>query len=384
MAEGQDQDGDLGTRLAAGASVGASDALFALMDALGRVSRAMYPPCLPALAACLDEPAAALSDRQAGLDVPLRDVAALALRACEGIRQAGDADNPMLDAYRALRLYQRALALLVEAERRPEVSRFLLPAAMRGDAALAARLALPGPPGTGVSHHDNDLRERGGYSVYVPPALDGAGPGGRAAPLVVALHGGLGHGRLFLSNWVPLARVHRFIVVAPTAVGSTWSLMEPQVDVGHIAAVLDQVGARWRIDPARLLLTGMSDGGTFTLLSGLDDGSPFTHLAPVAASFHPMLLAMTDPRRVARLPIYLVHGALDWMFPVGVARSAERALTAAGAAVTYREIADLSHAYPTDEQAAMLAWFLTQPARGRPDSDPDGDAGPSSGRGPGR
>ena len=105
----------------------------------------------------------------------------------------------------------------------------------------------------------------------------------------------------------------------------------------------------------------MSDGGTFTLLSGLDDESPFTHLAPVAASFHPLLLTMAEPRRVTGLPVYLVHGALDWMFPVSIARTAQRALTAAGAKVTYREIADLSHAYPREEGSAMLDWFLASP-----------------------
>ena len=106
----------------------------------------------------------------------------------------------------------------------------------------------------------------------------------------------------------------------------------------------------------------MSDGGTFTLLSGVDNASPFTHLAPVAASFHPLLLTMTDPRRVKGLPVYLVHGALDWMFPVATARGAQRALTAAGAKVLYREIANLSHAYPRDENSGMLDWLLASAA----------------------
>ena len=107
-----------------------------------------------------------------------------------------------------------------------------------------------------------------------------------------------------------------------------------------------------------MLLSGMSDGGTFTLLSGLAEDSPFTHLAPVAASFHPMLLAMTAPERLTGLPIHLTHGALDWMFPVSMARTAHRMLAAAGAAITYREIADLSHAYPRDGQGEVLDWFM--------------------------
>jgi phospholipase/carboxylesterase len=43
---------------------------------------------------------------------------------------------------------------------------------------------------------------------------------------------------------------------------------------------------------------------------------------------------------------------------VTVARTAQRAVTAAGAKVVYREIADLSHAYPREEGSAMLDWLL--------------------------
>jgi len=150
------------------------------------------------------------------------------------------------------------------------------------------------------------------------------------------------------------------IVVAPTATGDTWSLMEPDVDAQHLSRVLEHVAAKWQVDRSRLLLSGMSDGGTFTLLSGIDEHSPFTHLAPVAASFHPLLLTMAQPQRMLKLPVYLVHGARDWMFPVSVARSAYGALDAAGARVMYREIDDLSHAYPRDENPRMLDWFLAQ------------------------
>jgi phospholipase/carboxylesterase len=62
---------------------------------------------------------------------------------------------------------------------------------------------------------------------------------------------------------------------------------------------------------------------------------------------------------VRGLPIHIVHGALDWMFPPTMAREARRALTSAGASVTYREIDDLSHTYPREMNAAMLDW-LTQ------------------------
>jgi phospholipase/carboxylesterase len=188
----------------------------------------------------------------------------------------------------------------------------------------------------------------------VPPWHDQARPAG----VIFALHGGSGHGRLFLWNWLAEARSRGLIIVAPTAVGSTWSLMEPDIDCGNLQEILTRVGERWNIDRTRMLLSGMSDGGTFTLLCGLAADSPFTHLAPVAASFHPLLLEMTEPQRLTGLPIHLTHGEQDWMFPVSVARMAYRTLAAAGAAITYREIADLSHAYPRDGQGEVVDWFL--------------------------
>jgi len=207
---------------------------------------------------------------------------------------------------------------------------------------------------TGVMHSENETGMRGGFSVYIPEYLDGTTP----APLIVALHGGSGHGRLFLWTWMREARSRGAILIAPTATGDTWSLMEPDIDARNIARIVEEVSSSWPIDPDKRLLTGMSDGGTFTLLSGLHEEAPFTHLAPVAASFHPMLLAVTEPQRIQGLPIMLTHGALDWMFPVSVGRTASQALKAAGADVVYREIADLSHAYPRDENSQVMDWFL--------------------------
>jgi phospholipase/carboxylesterase len=325
--------------------------LFGVLDTLGGIARAMHPRRLDALIERLD----GLDLGDAGSGGPLAVAAGLAAQACAGLQAAPAAENPMIGAYRAMRYYSRSLeALAGMAETTPAMSRYFLEPALRDDPALLQRLAAPPYPDSGAFHFDNDIAQRGGFSVYVPPWYDASRP----APVIMALHGGSGHGRLFLWNWVAEARSRGVIVIAPTAVGSTWSLMEPDIDAGNLGAVLNQVRARWAIDPAHMLLTGMSDGGTFTLLSGLADDSPFTHLAPVAASFHPFLLAMTSPERLTGLPVHLTHGAQDWMFPVSMARTAHRTLASAGAAVVYREIADLSHAYPRDGQGEVLDWWL--------------------------
>jgi len=58
---------------------------------------------------------------------------------------------------------------------------------------------------------------------------------------------------------------------------------------------------------------------------------------------------------------------LDWMFPVQTAREAAALLERAGADLCYREIPDLSHTYPREENARILEWF--DPALALPRSD---------------
>jgi phospholipase/carboxylesterase len=72
---------------------------------------------------------------------------------------------------------------------------------------------------------------------------------------------------------------------------------------------------------------------------------------------HPANHALGNVARASGRPIYLVHGALDWMFPIALARMAHEALRDAGADVTYREIEDLSHTYPREENARILEWL---------------------------
>lgn len=292
---------------------------------------------------------------------PVRDsLERAAAAAAEGITRllvAPEAPQPIVAAYRALRTYaQAAEAIYPMAAHLKSVSQFFLEPAARDDTALADRLASLDPTreGVGVMHGGGPAGTRGAFSLYVPETYDASQP----IPLVVAMHGGSGNGGAFLWSWVREARTRNFIVIAPTAIGSTWSLMEPEVDGPNIDRMVEEVAAQWNVDPSRQLLTGMSDGGTFSYVLGLGGKGRLTHLTPIAAAFHPMMMTFASADRVRGLPVHIVHGARDWMFPPGMAREAERMLAEAGAAVIYREIADLSHTYPRDENAAILDWFL--------------------------
>jgi len=338
--------------------------LLAALEALGFVARYLHPPDLSRVLEAVGEPERPLlealkalgewPDELGALRGALAMASAQALAAFEALRAAAQADGEIGQVYRALRGLPRAQeALYPFAADIGPVSRFFLEPAMRADAALQARLAAaPARDDTGVMHV-GEPGERGGVSLYVPEYYDPD----QAWPLVVALHGGSGNGRAFLWSWLRDARSHGAILASPTAVGNTWALQGPDPDTPNLARMVEAVRSRWTIDPRRILMTGMSDGGTFSYVSGLEPGSPFTHLAPVSAAFHPMLAQMADPGRLAGLPIHIAHGALDWMFPIEMARGASAALTAAGAAVTYVELPDLSHTYPRELNPQILDWL---------------------------
>jgi phospholipase/carboxylesterase len=288
------------------------------------------------------------------LRAPLEAAGDAVMAAFAGLRAVQHGDGDLVSVFRALRYAPRAQeALYPLAARLPPVSEFFTDPALRDDADLKLLLAAPPNQDTGIIHDHNEPGSRGGFSLYVPEYYTPD----RAWPLVMALHGGSGNGRGFLWSWLRDARSHGAVVVAPTATGPTWALMGEDADTPNLARILDFVQSRWNIDSGKLLLTGMSDGGTFCYVTGLQSTSPFTHLGPVASTFHPLMAEMADAERLRGLPIYLVHGRLDWMFPVQVARQTHEALTAAGAEVTYREIDDLSHCYPREIDAPMLKWL---------------------------
>jgi phospholipase/carboxylesterase len=334
------------------------------LEALAFIARHLNPPQFDKVMEAAGQPDRALQavrprladwpEQFLGIQASLETAADAALKAFSGLREVQHGNGDLVAVFRALRHAPRAQeALYALAAKLPPVSGFFVDPALREDAGLAARLAEPANVNTGIVHDHNEPGSRGGFSLYVPEYYTPE----RAWPLVMALHGGSGNGRGFLWSWLRDARSFGAILIAPTATGGTWALMGEDTDTPNLGRILEIVRSRWNVDPTKLLLTGMSDGGTFCYVTGLESASPFTHLAPVAATFHPLMAEMADADRLRGLPVYLVHGRLDWMFPVQVARQTRELLSAAGADVTYREIDDLSHCYPREMNAPILDWL---------------------------
>jgi phospholipase/carboxylesterase len=345
----------------------AGAATVSLLEAFEKVQRRLHPPVLPALRETLaplrDRQAAALARfREArvpdGLAAFHEQLASAAEAAQEAARIFALPAAPPEIAPRVLasfsahcraqeRLYPLRAAL-------PPVGRFF------AEPSCHARLAELDPdpaPGVTVGLHrggpDQGELPRGAFSLYVPERCDGKTP----LPLVVALHGGFGHGHDFIWTWLREARSRGFLLLAPSSRGETWSLDAPPIDQRELHGLVEQVCTGWPVDRERMLLTGLSDGATFTLLAGLAEGSPFSHLAPVSGVLHPANFGLGNLARARGRRVRLCHGALDWLFPVGLARAARDELEQAGAQIEYREIADLSHAYPREENDAILRWL---------------------------
>lgn len=348
--------------------------LLGALERLLRVQRHLHPPRAERLADelapvpdALGPPlrafeALAWPDELRFVRERLVEVAAQTLEISAAFVETARSSGDVVDLYRALRRVSRVQeALYPLAPMFEAVSRWFLDAARRDDDDLVERLRAAAlredDTRTGVLHAENERAMRGGFSLYVPETHDAATP----LPLVVALHGGHGHGRDFLWSWLREARA-RALVLSPTSRERTWSIMGlPDVDAGPLRQMVDFVDDRYAVDRTRVLLTGMSDGGTYALLCGLAEGTPFTHLAPACGALHPFLLANGGLPRARGRPIYLIHGALDWMFPVPTARMTRDVLIAAGARLVYREIDDLSHTYPREENVRILDWLEATP-----------------------
>lgn len=277
--------------------------------------------------------------------------AVLALRGFSEEPSAAEGVTRILAAMHQHCLAQDALFTIRRAL--PPVNHFFLESHCR-DRLDTLDPEAPAPEARAGLHTAHDAPgSRGGFSFYVPESYDGT----RAWPLVVALHGGSGQGRDFKWTWLREARSRQFLLLAPTARGATWSFNGPDVDAVALRSMLAFVRERWKVDPNRVLLSGLSDGATYSLVAGLQADMPFTALAPVSGVLHPANFANGNMDRVRGKRIYLVHGALDWMFPVDIARMARDELLEAGADLVYREIADLSHTYPREENPSILEWF---------------------------
>ncbi|MEE1655932.1 phospholipase [Microvirga sp. CF3062] len=184
-------------------------------------------------------------------------------------------------------------------------------------------------------------------AFLVPSGLDPARP----APLIVALHGAGGIATHILDLVAAQAEQHGIIVLAPESRGPTWDVIRGGYgpDVAFIDRALTKVFGLHPVDPARIAVSGFSDGASYALSLGVINGDLFDHIL----AFSPGFLVPTTTADTPR--IFISHGVHDEVLPIDpCSRRIVPALRRAGYDVDYHEF-DGGHVVPPDmvERAAI-------------------------------
>lgn len=215
--------------------------------------------------------------------------------------------------------------------------------------------------GNAGHYHDGRLRARAG----VPAIAADLGPGtyqlgfadrraallhvpaptGRAAPLLLLLHGAgkLDGGSYALAlDW---ARRRQAFVLAPSSLDSSWDFLRG--GYGPDLAFLDQLLAwtmqRYAIDPAAISIAGFSDGASYALSVGLMNGDLFSDILAFSPGCARPLRQVGQPR------IFIGHGQLDPVLPLSCGQNIARSLSEQGYDVQFEPF-DGAH-YVLPEQA---------------------------------
>lgn len=222
------------------------------------------------------------------------------------------------------------------------------------DATLIAR---PVPPtataNTGMSFLNFGSARDGFY--YVPATYDPATP----MPLLVLLHGAGESSQQWNSEeMLDLAEEFGVVLLAPDSRARSWDYVIKgrfEADVGFIDAALDHVFQFVNVDPARVSLSGFSDGGSYALSLGLINGDLFSRVL----AFSPGLVFAPERRGVPG--IYVTHGTNDPVLPISNTRdNIVPLLREAGYTVEFVEFSG-AHSLPTPVARGAFEWMSPAP-----------------------
>jgi polyhydroxybutyrate depolymerase len=192
-----------------------------------------------------------------------------------------------------------------------------------------ASLPKDHPAGPRTYKNAMDIRVMGArrtYRVHIPPDYNPAVP----LPLVVVIHGAFdtAAGMEKFTGFSDLADKENFIVMYPNGMGifgflQHWNAghccgkaaSDKVDDVGFVAAAIEDVRARLKIDPERIYMVGFSNGGMLAYRFAAERGDLLAAVAPLAASIggrpsdQEPEWRIPDP--VQPLSVISIHGLAD-------------------------------------------------------------------------
>lgn len=161
--------------------------------------------------------------------------------------------------------------------------------------------------------------ERRKYLLYVPPSYDPTTP----TPLVITIHGFAQWpaNQRDVSGWNALADEHGFIVVYPAgtkfprrwrAYGLFSQPEELSIDVTFISDLIDKLESEYNIDPTRIYVNGLSNGGGMSYLLACKLAERIAAIGTVAGAH---LYPLNECRPTYTVPLIAFHGTADRIVP---------------------------------------------------------------------
>lgn len=193
------------------------------------------------------------------------------------------------------------------------------------------------------------------YALYVPPSYSPDKP----MAFILCLHGAGFTGEAYLDRWIPRLGEQYILACPSVTMGSWWTRYGEDLAL----TVLQEVQKDYHIDPDRVFLTGMSNGGIGTWIIGMHHADRFAGIAPMASGIDDVLFPFVE--NLVHTPVYVIHGAEDQIMPVQLSRDLVKEMERRGIPYQYQEHTWThphagGHFFPRQALPELMTWFDAQ------------------------
>ena len=155
------------------------------------------------------------------------------------------------------------------------------------------------------------------HKVFVPASFS------EDMPLVLNLHGYTSNAfqQVFYSNMNAVAEQNNFLVVYPdgttdqfeTTFWNSAILGESVDDLGYLSALIDSMIVNYNVNPSRVYMCGMSNGGFMSYYSACELSDKIAAIASVTGTMNNEIYDNCNPARA--VPVLEIHGTADGTVP---------------------------------------------------------------------
>lgn len=203
-------------------------------------------------------------------------------------------------------------------------------------------------------------------------------PLGLKFPLVVVLHGA--PGKAYAAEYLISRQMQldypAFIVVPQSPAGKKWAMPEkftgqefgaqqaakyqyrPELEsLPDTVELISRLAKEHPVDTSRIYVTGCSDGGTGAYGAALRYPEVFAAAAAISGAW-----SFADAHKLTKIPLWILHGSEDNVFPVAIARGMAGIAKRQGAPVYYTELPGVGHSCDSSALYGkpLWSWLFSQ------------------------